>query len=295
MRNIILFAVCFLYGSFLFAQDTLKFNADYLPAENKVLVFKPQTMKKIPLPFFHIQAIDSIYWSKFFSSIREILNPSKKYPLMFLLHGWSGCYSDWSEHVNLQKYADDNGIIIVCPDGYYDSWYVDSPIKKNNQMQKFFWSDLVPELKHKYGGNINFSKIFITGLSMGGHGALITYMSNESFFCAAGSMSGILDIREFSKKWGISKVLGKLEKKNISVWDRNSVIENLTKITRKNRAIIIDCGTEDFAYDVNVAARKRAESLGIKIIFNSRKGVHDWKFWKVSLGNHIKYFKSLCN
>jgi S-formylglutathione hydrolase FrmB len=152
---------------------------------------------------------------------------------------------------------------------------------------------LVPALLKKYN-DINRKEIFITGLSMGGHGAMSIYMSNESFFRDAGSISGILDIREFPAQWGISKVLGQYVKENYPYWDNNSAIENLNKLKQKSRSLIIDCGTEDFAYNVNVEFKEKAEKLGIKVIFNSRKGIHNWTFWKDALVNHLNYFKSLC-
>lgn len=253
------------------AQDTLKFNEPYLPSENKVLVFIPHNFAASP---------DSVKHS---------------YPLMFLLHGYSGTYTDWSSNTDLQAYSNNYGFIIVCPDGYYNSWYLDSPILKNSQYMKFFWKNLAPTLLKTYGKIIKNKEIFITGLSMGGVGAMNIYISNESFFRSAGSMSGILDIREFPTQWEISRVLGKYEKKNYSNWNKYSVIENLNKLKLKNRSLIIDCGTEDFAYNVNVEFIKKAKDLGINVIFNRRKGSHNWIFWKEALVNHLEYFKSLCN
>ena len=130
---------------------------------------------------------------------------------------------------------------------------------------------------------------------MGGAGALNIFMSNDSFFLAAGSMSGILDIRKFPKQWEISRVLGNYNKKNSVNWDHNTAMENLNKIkSREKCRLIIDCGTEDFAYPVNVQFKEKAEKMGINIIFDSRKGIHDWTFWKDALINHLRYFKSLC-
>ncbi len=45
-----------------------------------------------------------------------------------MLHGHSGDYKQWSEIVDLKYYANKYNFLIVCPDGNFDSWYVDSPI-----------------------------------------------------------------------------------------------------------------------------------------------------------------------
>ena len=51
------------------------------------------------------------------------------YPTVYLLHGHGGAFRNWILRVpELKKYADDYGLIIVCPDGAYSSWYFDSPV-----------------------------------------------------------------------------------------------------------------------------------------------------------------------
>ena len=43
-----------------------------------------------------------------------------RFPTVYLLHGYSGKYSDWIRKVPaLQQLADDNHLLIVCPDGGY--------------------------------------------------------------------------------------------------------------------------------------------------------------------------------
>src|ERR1043165_1385983 len=50
-------------------------------------------------------------------------------PVVYLLHGYDGWYSNWIIRVpQLMQYADQYRIMIVCPDGAKNSWYVDSPV-----------------------------------------------------------------------------------------------------------------------------------------------------------------------
>src|SRR5439155_2587786 len=50
-------------------------------------------------------------------------------PVVYLLHGYSGDFSNWINKVPaLKSYADDYRLMIVCPDGDYSSWYFDSPV-----------------------------------------------------------------------------------------------------------------------------------------------------------------------
>ena len=50
-------------------------------------------------------------------------------PVVYLLHGYSGKYSDWAiKAKGFEKAVDLYQVIIVCPDGGFGSWYWDSPI-----------------------------------------------------------------------------------------------------------------------------------------------------------------------
>jgi len=48
-----------------------------------------------------------------------------RYPVLYLLHGLTGHYSDWVSHTNIADYASAYSIIIVMPEGN-DGWYTDS-------------------------------------------------------------------------------------------------------------------------------------------------------------------------
>ena len=55
--------------------------------------------------------------------------PMQRYPVVYLLHGAGGSYSNWIKKVPaIRALADQYQAIIVCPDGASTSWYFDSPI-----------------------------------------------------------------------------------------------------------------------------------------------------------------------
>src|SRR5690554_6949110 len=59
----------------------------------------------------------------------ESYNQDTQYPVVYLLHGYSGDYKNWVSRVpSIQEQADRFGVIIVTPDGNYGSWYLDSPV-----------------------------------------------------------------------------------------------------------------------------------------------------------------------
>jgi S-formylglutathione hydrolase FrmB len=66
------------------------------------------------------------------------------YPSLYLLHGAGGYFSNWMFRVpEIEQYANDYNIIIVCPDGNKTSWYFDSPIDSSSQYETYIAKELV--------------------------------------------------------------------------------------------------------------------------------------------------------
>ncbi len=232
----------------------------------------------------------SKYFNQFLVFKPYSYDSDKKYPLLFMLHGHSGDYKQWSEIVDLKHYANKYNFVIVCPDGNFDSWYVDSPILKESKFETYFFNDLVQEIFQKY--KIDSSNIFITGLSMGGHGAINLFLNHPEFFKSAGSTSGILDLLPFPDNWEIKSVLGD-QRNHKENWLNYSAIYNLEKIKNLNKSMIVDCGTEDFAYDVNRRFRDSCEAKGIKLKFIHTTGDHSGYYWSKSIIKHFEFFAEM--
>ena len=118
-----------------------------------------------------------------------VIQPDKKaektpaLPVVYLLHGWSGNYANWVTKVPvIKQLADQYRIIIVCPDGGYDSWYIDSPLDPSLRFETYIGTE-VPEYIDAHYATINDRKArAITGLSMGGHGALFLSFRHSDRF-----------------------------------------------------------------------------------------------------------------
>jgi putative tributyrin esterase len=232
----------------------------------------------------------SKYFNQYLILKPDNYNDNQNYPLLFMLHGHAADYKQWNEIVDLKFYANKYNFIIVCPDGHYDSWYVDSPIDSTIKFESYFFNNLVPQIFNDY--KIDLANIFITGLSMGGHGAINLFLNHPQFFKSAGSTSGILDLLPFPTNWEIKNVLGDQEKHREN-WIKYSAIYNLDKIKNLDKKFIVDCGTEDFAYDVNRRFRDSCEVKGIKIKFIQTHGNHSYDYWAKSIPTHFKFFAEL--
>ncbi len=211
-------------------------------------------------------------------------------PMLYLLHGWSGNYADWvTRDPEVGDLSDLYRVIIVCPDGGYDSWYFDSKTDTTYKYETYVSHELVAYVDKNYKTVATRAGRAITGLSMGGHGALYLAFRHQDIFGAAGSMSGGVDFRPFPDNWGLKTRLGS-EAENQEAWDQNTVI-NLVHLLRGNYlALIFDCGTEDFFYPVNKALHKKLMYYNIPHDFISRPGKHNWDYWTNSVRYQIIFF-----
>lgn len=236
----------------------------------------------------HISKADTVW---VFTPADYTANPDKSYPLIYLLHGWSGNYHQWNDIMDCQKYADEYGFIIVCPDGLYDSWYINSPAIKGSQYADFFFMDLFPYVTKNY--RVDNKNVFITGLSMGGHGALYLFEQKPELFRSAGSISGVLDLTNSLNDYRISEYLGlKKDASDEKIVKGYSVVGNIEKITSSGKEIIFSCGVDDPFYKVNNEFRIKCNETKVGATYISNPGTHNYPYWKSNIASHFEFFKS---
>lgn len=217
---------------------------------------------------------------------------AEKYPVMYLLHGYGDIYSGWIQKVPAIKELSDNyKFIIVCPDGNVSSWYFDSPVDPAWKYETYVANELVSYIDKNYSTIKDRKGRAITGLSMGGHGALYLAFRHQDVFGAAGSMSGGVDIRPFPLNWSLSERLGKYSD-NQKRWDDNTVLGLVHLLTPNSLKLIIDCGTEDFFYNVNTKLHEQLLYSNIPHDYITRPGGHTWQYWANSVQYQALFFNN---
>jgi len=211
------------------------------------------------------------------------------FPVLYLLHGWSGSFQDWSKHMDLRPLSDRYQIIIVCPDGGYAGWYIDSPLKKDSQYETYISEEVVCYIDKQYRTIADTDGRFICGLSMGGHGAISLLAKRPDLYAAAGSMSGVMALTSSSKRFGIAQLIGDYETRP-DKWEQQSCLSLIENLTGLDKGIIIDCGIDDFTIDVNRQMHRKLMELGIPHDYYERPGAHSWDYWTNALEYHILYF-----
>ena len=210
------------------------------------------------------------------------------YPVVYLLHGAGGCYKDWPRITSLPALATEHGLIIVCPDGQ-DSWYFDSPIDPTMQFETYITTELRQAVDGTFRTRTDRHGRAITGLSMGGHGALWLAFRHPEIYGACGSMSGGVDFTGWPRSWRLPDRLGPYEG-NEAVWHSHTVVSLVPTLVNGRQQIIIDDGDADFFYDVNIALHEALMVHGIAHKFDILPGAHTWDYWARSVVFHLEFF-----
>ncbi|RYZ20999.1 MAG: esterase family protein [Chitinophagaceae bacterium] len=243
--------------------DTLSIPSAAMKRAYKCVVVKPESYKKSKAAF----------------------------PTVYLLHGLTGNYSNWVQKTKLTEYADRYNVVVVCPDGAYAGWYLNSPEDPTMQFETYVATEIPAFIEGRYNVIKDRGGRAITGLSMGGHGGLYLGMRHAGFFGAIGSMSGALAIEMIkAPNYGVQKLLG--DTSNTARYREYSMFAEIEKPRRDTQAIIIDCGTEDFIIEMSRAAHKRMLELKIPHDYTERPGKHDWKYWDNALQYQLLYFRN---
>ena len=213
-----------------------------------------------------------------------------KYPTIYLLHGYSGNYRNWIQQVpSLNILATTYKCIIVCPDGGFSSWYINSPIDTTMQYETFVATELVNYIDTNYQTIQQGTGRAITGLSMGGFGAMYLALNHPKTFGACGSMSGALDIEKVKMNYDITKRWGDtlINKKYYQEHNFSFIIKSKKRIYQ---SIILDCGTNDAFLPMARSVHELLISLKIKHTYLEQEGGHHWGYWGMAIPYQMLFF-----
>ena len=222
-------------------------------------------------------------------------NDTAHYPVVYLLHGYGGDYSSWLKltEPRLDSLASHYNMILVCPDGR-DSWYWDSPVIEDLQMETFITKELVPYIDANFRTIPVAEKRAVTGFSMGGHGSMWLAMRHSDIFGSAGSMSGGLNINKpkWAKSWKMATRIGTQEEQP-QRWIDYTAITLIPSLQPGQLNLVIDCGVDDFFIGVNREFHEALLKHKIPHDYTERPGRHTHPYWRNSLRHHLLYFHEI--
>jgi len=224
------------------------------------------------------------------------ISATTRYPILYLLHGLTGHYSDWVARTNVADYAADYRMIIIMPEGN-DGWYTDSASVTSDKYESYILKELIPDVEQRYRTIEARYGRSIAGLSMGGYGAIKFGLKSPATFIFAASMSGAFGVTRVTEKdvgdrWQASmKLFGPVGSETRMANDLFAIVEKLEPARVSSLPYFyFDCGTEDspliFPYNRQLAALMFEKKIPHE--FRELPGDHSWAYWDQQVREILK-------
>ena len=232
---------------------------------------------------------------------------SRWYPVVYLLHGYSGGEEDWLQSGEVNRIADKMiaageipDCIIVMPDGE-NSWYVNAATGQGDY-EDFFFKEFIPFIDKTYQTRAERAYRGIVGLSMGGYGATLYALKHKEIFTAAAGLSSayFTDAEIENGSDGMwSQYFASIYGTNLAgkarvskEWQENSVFNLVEKMSAEDlnkTHWYFDCGDDDFLFRGNAAFHVALMDKKVKHEFRMRDGGHTWTYWRTGIGDALKF------
>ena len=221
---------------------------------------------------------------------------SANLPLVILLHGVYGSHWAWAlkggAHRTAARMIDAREIppmVLAMPsDGLWGdgSGYFKHP---DADFEEWIVNEVPAAAREAVPALGEASPLFISGLSMGGFGALRLAGKYPDTFRAAGGHSSITRFDQFKLF-----VEEPLELYGCPADDQsafNTLIRNRDRLP----PLRFDCGTEDPLLEYNRELTRELNEAGIPHVYEEFPGGHSWPYWETHLADMLRFFARQLN
>ncbi len=215
----------------------------------------------------------------------------KKFKVLWLIHGGGGNCTDWLRYTELERFAAEKDLFVVCP-SIENSFGVD--MKKGDPWFTFLtgglrelFFDMFPNASDQREDN------FVAGLSMGGYAATHLALAAPELYSVSGSFSGPVKLMDeyyggVIKEEALIDMIGTYEEAVQS--DNNLVLlaEKTAKSGKPLPKIYLACGKFDHLFQMNNEYRDFLKELGYDVTWDEEEMNHEWGFWNHQIEKFIR-------
>lgn len=208
---------------------------------------------------------------------------------LYLLHGLSDNHTNWMRKTCIERYANEAKIAVIMPN-VDRSFYTD--MKYGRDYFTYVSEELIDYTRKIFKLSHKREDTFIAGLSMGGYGAYKIALRKPEKFCAAASLSGVLDISSHNDptQWNKDRFLTFGDVETLE-GTKESVITLIKEFEGDQKPRLYQaCGTEDFLYKDNQTFKDVIKDKGFDHFYEEGPGSHNWIFWDKYIERAIKFF-----
>jgi S-formylglutathione hydrolase FrmB len=223
-------------------------------------------------------------------------NPSQRYPVLYFLHGLGDNEQTlfnsggWTLLDDARKQGKIGDFLIAAPEGWrsFDINSFDGSMRYSD----FFLQEFMPEIERKYRVRSGRAGRAISGISMGGYGALRFAFAHPELFSAVSAQSAALiaeppqeldsAVRAGAPLAGVlAAVFGKPI--NVAHWNENSpfVLARRHAAELKHLAIYFNCGQDDnYGFERGAALlHDELQKQGVKHEYHADPGDHSFTYF----------------
>jgi len=220
----------------------------------------------------------------------------RRYPVLYFLHGLGQneqtlfSTGGWSVIEDLRRQHKIADFLVVAPEGKR-TFYINSPGDRL-RYSDFFLQEFMPYIERKYRVRPGRRGRAITGVSMGGYGALRFAFAHPELFSAVSAQSAALITQtpqELSDAGRSGTPLGRVmgpafgEPINVAHWQQNNVflLAKKNRSALRNLAVYFNCGQhDDFGFEDGAAAlHRQLQAEGVKHEYHSYPGDHSLNYF----------------
>lgn len=221
-------------------------------------------------------------------------NPKKKYPVLYLLHGWGEDENGWSNQGRMANIMDGliaSGkavpMIVVMDCGDIKT---NSDVRKAsiNDVTQIYIKDLIPYIDQNFRTKTDRQNRAMAGLSRGGMQTTMAVFANMDKFAWMGTFSGFF---LGMPRMGANNPQQQPDMKTMIPTAFNGVFKDPAAFDKQMNLLFISTGTEERTPKEAVEALK---AHGIKhVIYHESLGTaHEWLTWRRALNEFApKLFK----
>jgi S-formylglutathione hydrolase FrmB len=237
---------------------------------------------------------------------KDSKNSTQRYPVLYFLHGLGEdertlfSTGGWNLIEDLRQQHKIGDFLIVAPEGGR-TFFINSANGKV-RYSDFFLDEFMPFIQRKYRVRPGRSGRAITGVSMGGYGALRMAFAHPELFSAVSAESAALitdspkDLDSAMQSGSpLGRILGDVFGRPINVahWRANSpfVLAKEHRAGLRRLAIYFNCGREDdYGFENGAEAlHRQLEAEGIRHEYHLYPGGHSMTYFLAHIGEVLEF------
>jgi putative tributyrin esterase len=214
------------------------------------------------------------------------IEPGRKLPVVYLLHGAGGGFRDWSNYSDISRFAE-AGLILVMPEGD-DSYYMNAAERPQDRYEDYIVQDLAQDAGAKFPTASGRRNHAIIGVSMGGFGAIKIALSHPDLFAFAGALSPAIDvprrrfsIRRIQQSQALSSIFGAWGSATRRADDPFLIARSVNPAEAPY--LFLACGDAESLLSPNREFAAVLEHQHLRHEFHVAAGGHDWNQWNAQL------------